>query len=184
MNGLIAMLLVALAGVSCRAQAVPAGVGPGSYTAIGVGISTYQSDYGKNTLKGLVLYSDVNFTWRLGMETTVRRSTHGAKQDVVQSSYLAGLRCTLLPGRVQPYVKLSAGRGDITFPYIVATGQYFVWASGAGVEIRAGPRVSLRIADFEYENWPRFSFGALHPYGFTMGMNYRLTRSRSMLSPR
>ena len=182
MKTIIASLLLLIAGVSCGAQAAPAGVGPGSYTAIGVGVSTYQSDYGKNKLSGFVLYSDVNFTWRLGMETTIRRSTYGHKQDVVESSYLAGLRLTLLPGRIQPFVKLSAGRGDITFPYKFATGQYFVWASGAGVEIRATPRVSVRLADFEYENWPKFSYGAIHPYGLTMGVSYRLSHSTGKLS--
>ena len=35
-------------------------------------------------------------------------------------------------------------------------------------------RFLIRILDFEYQVWPGFTFGTLHPYGLSTGLSYRV----------
>ena len=73
-----------------------------------------------------------------------------------------------------PYAKFLAGAGRITLPYGYAHGGFLTYAPGAGVDIALSDRVSLRAVDFEYQHWPQFTYGALHPYGLSAGISVRL----------
>jgi hypothetical protein len=82
-----------------------------------------------------------------------------------------------------PYVKLLVGGGRLVFPYGFGPGNYFVVAPGSGVDLRLGQRVRLRLIDFEYQVWPGFTYGSLHPYGVSVGISYQiLGSSRTKLS--
>jgi hypothetical protein len=41
------------------------------------------------------------------------------------------------------------------------------------VDLRLGQRWRVRLADFEYQDWPGFTFGAIHPYGVTAGISFQ-----------
>ena len=82
-----------------------------------------------------------------------------------------------------PYVKLLAGGGRFDFPFGYGYGDYLVVAPGAGVDLRLGDKVRVRLADFEYQVWPGFTFGSIHPYGVSAGISFQiLGSSRTKMS--
>jgi hypothetical protein len=164
------------------AQALPTGTGPGAYVIAGGTFSEFQADYGSRTISGASIYVDSNLDWRFGIETEARRMAYPDFGER-QSTLLAGPRWSFRPKGFVPYVKLLAGGGRFNFPYGYGTGDYFVVAPGAGVDLRLGERVRLRLADFEYQVWPGFTFGSIHPYGISAGISYQiLGSSRTRMS--
>ena len=160
---------------SVAAQAVPTATGPGSYVAIGGGVSAFQVDYGHQDLGGGFVYIDMKPQWRIGLEGEARFLRLHNFEQVTQSTYLGGLHVALLrPRRLQPYVKVLAGVGEITLPFDYAHGSFFTYAPGAGLDIALNERITVRALDFEYQHWPQFTYGALSPYGFSTGISFRL----------
>jgi hypothetical protein len=100
-----------------------------------------------------------------------------------QTTLLAGPRWSLRPGGFVPYVKLLVGGGRFEFPYGFGHGDYLVVAPGAGIDLRVSGKIGIRLVDFEYQEWPGFTFGALHPYGFSTGISIQILGSpRTKLS--
>ena len=164
------------------AQALPTATGPGAYVIVGGTFSDFQADYGDRAIKGASLYVDSNLAWRFGIETEARRLTY-AEFGERQSTLLAGPRWAFHPKGFVPYVKLLAGGGRFDFPFGYAYGNYFVVAPGAGIDLRLGERVRVRLADVEYQVWPGFTFGSLHPYGGSAGISFQiLGSSRTKMS--
>jgi opacity protein-like surface antigen len=158
-----------------RAQALPAATGPGAYVSAGVGYSAYQVDYGQRVLGGGVAFVDVHPTWRYGIEGEARLLNKNTSEGVKESMYLAGPIVYVRSKKLRPYAKFLAGAGKIDFPFGYAKGTYFAYAPGAGVDYVLGDRMSLRLIDVEYQSWPQFTFGNLHPYGVSAGIVIRLT---------
>ncbi len=183
---LLALALPALApGHAAFAQALPTGSGPGAYVIVGGTFSDFQADFGSRTIQGASIYADSNLTWRLGVETEARRMVYPsfAGNQPSQSTLLAGPRWSLRPAGFVPYVKLLVGGARFDFSYNYQTGNYFVVAPGAGIDLRLGQRVRLRLIDFEYQVWPGFTYGSMHPYGVSVGISYQiLGSSRTKLS--
>jgi hypothetical protein len=155
------------------AQALPTATGPGTYIIVGGTLSGFQSDYGKQTITGASAYVDSNLFWRYGVETEARWSVYPNFGER-QSTLLAGPRWSFRAKGLVPYVKLLAGGGRFDFPYGYGHGNYFVVAPGAGVDLRLGEKIRLRLIDVEYQEWPRFSFGLIHPYGVSAGLSFQL----------
>jgi opacity protein-like surface antigen len=181
MNGRILLALTALLTLtactrSMRAQALPAASGPGSYVSAGLGYSSYQADYGQRVLGGGMVFVDVHPTWRYGVEGEARLLNRNTTEDVTESTYLVGPHIYLLSGRLRPYAKLLVGLGKINLPFNYGQGTYFAYAPGAGVDYIVSDRISLRLIDAEYQEWPQFTFGNLHPYGVSAGVIIRLNR--------
>ncbi len=172
----IGFLLVVLAAV-CHGQARYAGTGPGSLVVVGTTAGTFKLDYGHRNLGSLGMFVDLNPSWRFGVEGEFARTRVHSDAETRYSTYLVGPRISLRPHRLDPYVKVLAGLGRFSFPYGYATGNYFVIAPGAGVDWRASDRVRLRLVDFEYQEWPQFTFGQIHPYGISAGFSVSLVRS-------
>lgn len=173
----ILVLAAAIAGAgAARAQALPTGTGTGMYVIVGGTFSDFQADYGVQRISGGGVYVDTNLFWRYGIETEARRMNYpnfGESQETL----LAGPRWSFRPKGFVPYVKVLAGGGRFTFPYGYGTGDYFVVAPGAGVDLRVGSRLRVRLIDFEYQDWPEFTFGAIHPYGVTAGISFQVLGS-------
>ena len=167
-----AMLFVS----SVQAQAIATASGPGSNLVAGGGISNFTSAYGNNDLAGAFIFVDTNPQWRIGFEGEGRFLHWHASEQVTEATYLGGLRVALLPrpARFSPYVKFLAGAGEITLPSHYAHGGFLTYAPGAGVDIELTERISMRAIDVEYERWPLFTYGVLHPYGVSTGMSFRL----------
>jgi hypothetical protein len=181
-HGAGALLLLGLMGGVASGQALPTASGPGAYVIVGGTYSDFQADYGSQTIRGASVYVDSNFVWRYGIETEARRMDYPNFGER-QSTLLAGPRWSFRPKGLVPYVKVLAGGGRFDFPYGFGYGNYFVVAPGAGVDLRVGQRVRVRLLDFEYQEWPGFTFGSLHPYGISAGISFQvLGSSRTKMS--
>ena len=175
----IALLFATLFGYAGRAaaQEMPTEVRPGAFIAVGATFSDYQIDYGQNKLGGPAVYVDLHLTTHYGMEGEARWLIYNQAENVHATTWLVGPRATFDPRMLHgltPYVKLLVGDAHFNFPYNYATGEYFVLAPGAGVDLPIGHRLSIRLIDVEYQSWPQFSYGTLHPYGASVGLSYRI----------
>ena len=165
-----------------RAQALPTATGPGAYVIVGGTFSDFQADYGRRSITGASVYVDSNLEWRWGIETEARRMVYPDFGES-QLTLLAGPRWSFHPKRFVPWVKFLAGGGRFEVPYGYGYGNYFVMAPGAGVDLRLGQRVRVRLVDFEYQDWPGFTYGSIHPYGLSTGISFQiLGSSRTMIS--
>lgn len=167
---------VLLLALGARGQALSTAGGPGSYLAVGGGVSAFQQDYGQNWIGGGAVFVDMNPTWRYGLEGEARWMNYHTEEQVTQANYLGGVRVMLWKpeSRLQPYGKFLAGVGHMNFPFGYATGNYLAMVPGAGVDIHLNDRWSVRAVDFEYQLWPQFTYGQLKPYGVTVGVRYRI----------
>ncbi len=172
----VAFLLLLTTTPSCSSQALATASGPGSYVSVGAGLSVFQTDYGHNRIGGAFTYIDVNPHWRVGFEGEARFLRWHANEQVTETNYLGGIRVGLWPRpqRWSPYAKILAGAGEITLPYGYAHGGFLTYAPGAGLDIALTDRLTVRAADFEYQHWPKFPYGALSPYGLSAGISVRL----------
>jgi hypothetical protein len=175
--------VVALTGVfafgnsEARAQATPTAIGPGSYISVGLAASGFQQDYGHRYIGGETLYVDANLYRKIGVEFEARRLNFRTSEDVKENTYLVGIKYSINPRSLRPYVKLMAGRGTLDFPFHYAVGSYFVVAPSAGLDWHLkNSRWAIRAVDFQYQLWPQFTYGELHPYGISAGVSYDVFR--------
>lgn len=172
---LVALLLLSVAASFAHAQAKYAATGPGSYIALGGTVSAYEADYGKRLMGGGTLFLDAHLYRRIGAEAEVRSLSLHSDNGTRQSTYLIGPKLSALGYNWRPYAKFLVGRGHFTFPFGYAQGSYFVLAPGGGVDWRVRKsRLILRLIDVEYQIWPGFTYGALHPYGVSTGLSFRI----------
>lgn len=156
-----------------RAQATPTAIGPGSYLSVGLAASAFQQDYGQRYVGGETLFVDANLYRKYGAEFEVRRLNFHTSEDVKENTYMGGIKYSIRPHHLRPYVKLLAGEGTFQYPFHYAHGSYFVVAPAAGLDWHIkDSRWTIRAVDFQYQIWPDFSYGQLHPYGFTSGVSF------------
>ena len=169
---LFALLFFAL---QARAQEMPTETRPGAYIAIGGSYSRYNAAYGHNTLGGIAGYIDGNISTNLGAEAEERWLFLHQAANVTERTDLIGPRITIVDWHAfVPYAKVLIGMGHFNFPYNYGTGNYFVVAPGAGLDLHFGKHICVRVIDFEYQSWPQFTYGAIRPYGVSAGMSYRI----------
>jgi hypothetical protein len=165
----------ALGAAHAAAQDIPTAKGPGSYTAIGGGLALFESDYGRRTLGGGLLYTDINPEWRFGLEGEARYLRFHTDEDVTETNYFIGPTYTRHFRGFRPYAKFLVGAQKMTFPFHYAQGTFFTYAPGAGLQLATGDRLILRLIDFEYQVTPGFAaWGQLRPYGLSTGFSIRL----------
>lgn len=170
----LALLLVAVAGErSASAQAAESANAGRAMISVGVAASGFTLQYGDRKILGLTAWVDADTIRRLGIEGELRRLEYHEKANVHAETYLAGVRYHFNYNRMQPYVKVLGGVGHFNFPYNFATGNYFVIAGGGGLDYRLSRRWTAR-ADFEYQEWPQFTFGAMNSVGGSLGIRYRV----------
>jgi hypothetical protein len=170
-----AIVIIAFATIKADAQALPAATGPGTYFTIGGAVSLFQTDYGQRDIAGLTAIVDINPTWRYGIETEARYLRFRTSEQVTETNYFAGPRVNLPIGPWHPYAKFLVGSGRITLPFHYAQGSFLSYAPGGGIEYMPNRRLVFRVIDFEYQLWPSFPYGDLHPYGLTTGISIRLS---------
>ncbi len=141
--------------------------------SVGVAASGYTLGYGDRKIIGLAGWVDADTIRRLGVEGEIRRLEYHQRANVHAETYLAGFRYHLNYGRMQPYIKVLGGDGHFNFPYNFATGNYLVIAGGGGLDYRLSRRWTAR-GDFEYQEWPQFTFGAMNSIGASVGIRYRI----------
>lgn len=168
------LVFVCALGGRALAQARPTATGPGMSVRAGGGVSGFQADYGQRVIGGETAWVDANPRWRFGFEGEARWLRMHSDTGTRQTTYLAGPRIVILPGRIEPYAKGLAGVGLFTFPYGYGHGSYFVFGAGGGVDLHLGRGWQFRAVDVEYQTWPQLTFGSLHPHGVSTGVSYTL----------
>lgn len=162
-----------------RAQVQESADAGGVTLSAGGSFSAYRVGYGQRTLLGPAVFIDATTRGPLGIEAEARWLNLHETADVHDETYLVGPRFAFKPlGRFHPYAKVLFGIGQFTFPYNYAHGSYFVLAPGAGCDFHINRRIDLRLADFEYQDWPQFTYGALPSYGISSGIRIRFFSSR------
>lgn len=167
------MLFLASAGI-LRAQVAPPGrqdVLRLSAGVIGSG-DTYQ--YGPRKMLGVGAFVDADTSGHYGIEAEGRWVEFHQRADVHAETYSIGGRYHFVVGRWQPYAKGLVGFGDFNFPYNYATGRYLIVTAGGGVDFRWTHRITLRVADFEYQDWPQFTYGNMNSLNGSVGFKVRI----------
>lgn len=173
----VAMLGLCAFSMRAEAQAAPALSGPGLFLSVGATASAYQADYGKRVLGGYTGVVDLHFRSRYSLEGEARFLKYHTDEGVTEQNFLVGPRVDIVHrGSLRPYAKVLVGAGRIHFPFNYATGGYLAVAPGAGLDIRLNSVITWRAVDAEYQFWPQFTYGQLHPYGISSGIMIRLTR--------
>jgi opacity protein-like surface antigen len=173
-------VLLTLVAIMCElrqahAQAVATATASGVSLHAGGGYTNYQADYGKRRLGGYFIFADYNRTPHWGLEFETRMLRFNQEFNSHQTTFLIGPRYTYRKPHFTAYGKLLLGNGRFHFPYDYADGSYFVLAPGGGVDVRLGSsRFTIRAADIEYQSWPNFTFGGLHPWGYSGGISARI----------
>ncbi len=140
---------------------------------VGGGFTAANSDYTTNKIRGLMIYSTLDFTEHLGVELEFHQLNDNQPTKVYERTYEAGVRYVRHYKIFHPYVKVLYGRGVFNFPQDSGNLAYNLAAAGGGVDINVHRRVNVR-ADFEYQDWfsgPGLSNG-LSPTLFTIGAAY------------
>ena len=164
------------------AQALPTATGPASTVQVGAGLSGYRIDYGQRWLGGPFLWANYNPLLHLGLEGEARALRYNQDLGVHGSTFLIGPRFALHRGFTEPYLKVLAGSGRLTFPYAYAHGTYLVVAGGVGIDVRFGDAIKFRVIDVSYQQWPRFSFGTMTSYGASAGISVTLRHGETWRS--
>lgn len=158
-----------------RAQVEQSAVGGNEMVSVGGMVSGFENNYGNRKLGGAGVFVDVDWNRHLGLEGEANWSFLHQRDQVKDSTYLGGPRYTFNGyRRFRPYVKALVGDGEFQFPFNYGHGSYLVVAPGGGVDFRLNRRVRLRLADFEYQYWPSFTFGSLSNYGVSAGIKIRI----------
>lgn len=170
---LFALSLLAIP--TALAQVVPAADVGGFSVFAGGAASAATLQYGQRKMLGVSAVVDVESWRRLGLEGEARWLVFHSTAQVNAATWLAGPRYRVhLGGKFQVYAKVLAGVGEFNFPYNDAHGRYLVIAPGGGVDFALSPRVRLRLADCEFQDWPQFTFGPMSSLGIGSGVRIRV----------
>jgi hypothetical protein len=169
-GGAVALLLFAPA---AQAQVTWAGDMGGLQLSAGAMASGYTLEYGQRKMLGYSAFVDADTKRCVGLEAEGRWLEYHQRANVHAESYSIGARYHLDFGRWQPYAKALVGFGDFNFPYNYAQGRYFTATAGGGLDYHWRRRVYIRAVDFEYQDWPQFTYGAMNSVGVSVGLRVR-----------
>jgi len=164
---------------TAHGQVVYSGDQGGFSLTAGATGSGYEVQYGEQKLLGVAGVVDVDTRRRFGVEAEGRWLMFHETNQLQATTYLGGPRYHFSSGKFQYYAKGLVGLGQFTFPYNYAQGNYLVIAPGGGVDYRWKRKISLRLADVEYQIWPQFtyngsSYESMNSYGVSVGVLYHI----------
>lgn len=168
----VAMLFASTAR-RAMAQAAESGDEGAARLSAGASASGWAVGYGNRKMLGVTAWVDGDTIRRFGFEGEGRWLEYHQTANVHVETYLGGVRYHFNYGRMQPYVKGLAGFGNFNFPYNFATGRYLVVSGGGGLDYKLTRRFIVR-GEFEYQDWPLFTYGAMNAYGVNVGLRYRI----------
>jgi opacity protein-like surface antigen len=198
---ILKVMLVALFIVGASpmlSQVAPSARESGVPLAVGVGLSDFDLDWGKNPngnerrMEGISAWIDFTVPYTpkvlrgLGIELEghdIDFSAPAAAPTMRQDTALAGGIYTWRHyHNFHPYVKYLAGIGSIDFQVLPNAPVWYrhdtrtVYAPGGGLEYRAFRSLWVR-GDYEYQFWPKiFGPKTLDPNGYTFGVAYDFRR--------
>ena len=166
---LAAAFTFALAAPRLSAQAVAAATG--NALAVGVNYQNVNPDYGPVRSQGIGIYANYDFSRFLGATAEINLQTALSSSSVVflEHSYLFGVRGEYHKKRFLPYGKLVFGvataSANDNLTLYNAPGSYPVVALGGGLDYRFEHHISVRVVDYEQQEWLTY-----HPNGLTPGI--------------
>jgi hypothetical protein len=155
---------------TARAQVAAPGDQGGLSLSVGAMGSGYTLQYGQRKMAGITLFVDADTKRRLGIEVEDRWLGYYQTANVRAETYSIGGRYHFDVGRFQPYAKGLVGIGDFNFPHKYAYGRNLVVTAGGGLEFHWTQRIYVRVVDFEYQDWPQFTFGNMNSFGVNAGL--------------
>jgi Outer membrane protein beta-barrel domain len=172
---LASALLIASAGI-VRAQVFPQGNRGELHLSAGGTGSFDTVQYGSRQMFGAAAFVDAESTGHFGLEAEARWIDFPSQMDKVHAeTYSIGGRYHwVLTNHWQPYAKALIGLGTFNYAYNLGQDQDLVVTAGGGMEFRWTRRVFLRVADFEYQDWPEGHYGNLTPINLSAGLKVRI----------
>jgi opacity protein-like surface antigen len=200
----------ALATASLHAQAVPSATARQFSVTVGATGSLFQPDYlggtsastnGQSILYGIDgpgAYIDLRFRRWVQLEaegrwlrfndcTSPSASGNCNVNTAPEDNYFAGPRFPFRFGRFTPYAKFLGGRGVTKLQNAQGLAgkslSGYALAYGGGTDYRLNKHLSLRLIDFEYQEWfltaPANGSAAassfnIKPYGASAGISYKI----------
>jgi opacity protein-like surface antigen len=164
------------------AQVAPSARVGGLPVSIGVGMSSFNLDYGQGRrMEGPVVRGGIDIWHGVGVDASARSIfmfTPTTLSRMQQTTFLVG---AFYEGpkvfHVRPFARFATGKGIIEFPSDnpkFTRGSYLVFAPSGGVEVPLSSKIALR-ADYEYEGWRNYrNDHDLTPQGYTIGVDYYL----------
>lgn len=175
--GWVAPMLALCFGIAApaRAQVTAAGDKGGLTISAGALGSGAWLQYGGRKMIGLTAVVDADTRRRIGVEAEARWLEWRQTANVHAETYSIGVRYHFdFKTRFQPYGKGLIGEGNFNFPYNLASGHYLVLTAGGGLDYRLNRRISIRAADFEYQDWPQFTYGNMTTATVSAGLRVRV----------
>jgi len=157
-----------------QAQVQPPGDEGGLILSAGAMGSGYSIQYGQRKMAGITAFVDADTKRRFGIEAEGRWLEYFQTANVHAETYSIGGRYHFDAGRFAPYAKGMVGFGDFNFPYNYAHGRYLVVTAGGGLDFHWTRRITVRAVDFEYQDWPNFTFGNMNSFGVNAGLRVRV----------
>lgn len=162
------------AGMVCgtaHAQSLPTASRIGDLQ-IGGGLVFGRSSYNFNAsnLIGATFYTSFDRKI-LGFEADFHQVNPSSGQSVYERTYEIGARAHYVVGNMVPYGKFMIGRGVYNFPGNAANVAYNMYGYGGGADYRLLRSMNVR-GDYEYQTWPGFPLGTLHPSVITVGVAF------------
>jgi hypothetical protein len=176
-GGLAAFFVLAALCIEPRlssAQVQPAGDKGGLIVSAGGMGSGYYLQYGQRKMAGIAAFVDADSKRRFGIEAEGRWLEYHQTENVHAETFSVGGRYHFDMGRFSPYAKGLVGFGDFNFPYNYASGRYLVVTAGGGLDFHWKQRITVRAVDFEYQDWPNFTFGNMNSFGVNAGLRVRI----------
>lgn len=154
-------------------QAVPTAFRQSTFQ-LGGGFTFAGPDYSPQTIFGLSLWGDYNFTRNIGAEISLHQVNLGSKAPIGENSYVIGPRYVVHYKKIEPYAKALLGFGVFEYNYTQphTHDAWFTYGIGGGIDYHVVPRINLRLADVEFQNWPNFPPTGLTPVVYTFGASY------------
>jgi opacity protein-like surface antigen len=157
------------------AQSAPSALRSPITLTVGGTASAFDPDYVQHKLIGIGAFVDLDIQHHLGVEAEGRWQRFRELDGISQDNYLVGPRYRFRRiWKAQPYAKVLGGFSNMNFENGFGTGRFTTFAFGGGLDIKVNRKWSVRVPDFEYQYWPSFLNGSLHPYGASAGISYRV----------
>lgn len=172
------LLLCLLGAAALHGQASTPTASRAADLQVGAGLTIARHDYPYAPpedgvdISGASVYATFDFRPHLGVEFNFRELTSHNIDHLGERSYELGPRYVWHFNRINPYVRVSYGRGVFNFPGDVANLAYNMVAGGGGVDVNVLKHVNARL-DFDYQYWLSFPDPPnLQPKVGTLGLAY------------
>jgi hypothetical protein len=162
-------------------QALPAAIRNANLEA-GGHFTFIRPDYGDKYMAGIGGVVDVNARKWYGLEFEGNFNFINGPAGTKEQTYMIGPRILYVRDRWIPYAKVLFGIGGLTFPNPGNPHHdYGEITMGGGVDWRWKRNLTIRVIDFEYQDWYNFGHandpitraGALTPIQASVGIKYR-----------